>query len=65
MAEADAGAVLNHNSNLKLKSGVAPILDMREAGMDGAKAGRQLRLGQRRRRRVDDGHRCELGSLHV
>ena len=33
MAEADAGAVLNHNSNLKLKSGVAPILDMREAGM--------------------------------
>lgn len=33
MAEADAGAVLNHNSNLKLKSGIAPILDMREAGM--------------------------------
>ncbi len=33
MAAADAGAVLNHNSNLKLKSGIAPILDMREAGM--------------------------------
>ena len=33
MAEADAGAVLNHLSNLKLKSGIAPILDMREAGM--------------------------------
>ena len=33
MAEADAGAVLNHNSNMKLKSGIAPILDMREAGM--------------------------------
>ncbi len=33
MAEADAGAVLNHLSNMKLKSGVAPILDMREAGM--------------------------------
>ena len=33
MAAADAGAVLNHNSNLKLKSGVAPMLDMREAGM--------------------------------
>lgn len=33
MAEADAGAVLNHLSNLKLKSGVAPMLDMRQAGM--------------------------------
>ncbi len=33
MAAADAGAVLNHNSNLKLKSGIAPILDMRDAGM--------------------------------
>lgn len=33
MAAADAGAVLNHNSNLKLKSGVAPILDIRDAGM--------------------------------
>ena len=33
MAAADAGAVLNHNSNLKLKSGVAPMLDIREAGM--------------------------------
>ena len=33
MAEADAGAVLNHNSNLKLKSGIAPMLDMRDAGM--------------------------------
>ncbi len=33
MAAADAGAVLNHNSNMKLKSGMAPVLDMREAGM--------------------------------
>ncbi len=33
MAEADAGAVLNHLSNMKLKSGIAPVLDMREAGM--------------------------------
>lgn len=33
MAAADAGAVLNHNSNMKLKSGIAPVLDMREAGM--------------------------------
>jgi 5-methylthioadenosine/S-adenosylhomocysteine deaminase len=33
MAAADAGAVLNHNSNLKLKSGIAPMLDIREAGM--------------------------------
>jgi cytosine/adenosine deaminase-related metal-dependent hydrolase len=33
MAEADAGAVLNPLSNLKLKSGVAPMVDMRDAGM--------------------------------
>ncbi len=33
MAEADAGAVLCHNSNMKLKSGVSPMLDMRSAGM--------------------------------
>ena len=33
MAEADAGAILNHLSNMKLKSGMAPMLDMREAGM--------------------------------
>jgi cytosine/adenosine deaminase-related metal-dependent hydrolase len=33
MAEADAGIVLNHLSNLKLKSGIAPILDMCEAGV--------------------------------
>ena len=33
MAEADAGAVLCYNSNLKLKSGISPMLDMREAGM--------------------------------
>ena len=33
MAEADAGAVLNHLSNMKLKSGIAPVCDMREAGM--------------------------------
>lgn len=33
MAEADAGIVLNHLSNLKLKSGIAPICDLREAGV--------------------------------
>jgi cytosine/adenosine deaminase-related metal-dependent hydrolase len=33
MAAADAGIVLNHLSNLKLKSGVAPVLDMRDAGV--------------------------------
>ena len=33
MAEADAGIVLNHLSNLKLKSGIAPICDMRDAGV--------------------------------
>lgn len=33
MAEADAGIVLNHLSNLKLKSGVAPVVDLREAGV--------------------------------
>ena len=33
MAEADAGIVLNHLSNLKLKSGIPPVLDMREAGV--------------------------------
>ena len=33
MAAADTGAVLNHNSNMKLKSGIAPVLDMQEAGM--------------------------------
>ncbi|WP_324274913.1 amidohydrolase family protein [Blastococcus brunescens] len=33
MAAADAGIVLNFLSNLKLKSGVAPVLDMREAGV--------------------------------
>jgi len=33
MAEADAGAVLNHLSNMKLKSGMAPMLDMKDAGM--------------------------------
>jgi 5-methylthioadenosine/S-adenosylhomocysteine deaminase len=33
MAGADAGIVLNHLSNLKLKSGIAPILDIREAGV--------------------------------
>lgn len=33
MAEADAGAVLCYNSNMKLKSGISPMLDMREAGM--------------------------------
>jgi 5-methylthioadenosine/S-adenosylhomocysteine deaminase len=33
MAQADAGIVLNHLSNLKLKSGVAPVCDLREAGV--------------------------------
>jgi cytosine/adenosine deaminase-related metal-dependent hydrolase len=33
LAAADAGIVLNHLSNLKLKSGIAPILDIREAGV--------------------------------
>ena len=33
MAAADAGIVLNHLSNLKLKSGIAPVLDLRESGV--------------------------------
>jgi cytosine/adenosine deaminase-related metal-dependent hydrolase len=33
MAAADAGIVLNHLSNMKLKSGVAPVCDLREAGV--------------------------------
>jgi 5-methylthioadenosine/S-adenosylhomocysteine deaminase len=33
MAKAGAGIVLNHLSNLKLKSGIAPVLDMRESGV--------------------------------
>jgi cytosine/adenosine deaminase-related metal-dependent hydrolase len=33
MAAADAGIVLNHLSNMKLKSGIAPICDLREAGV--------------------------------
>ena len=33
MAAADAGIVLNHLSNLKLKSGIAPVVDLREAGV--------------------------------
>ncbi|MGH9548042.1 MAG: amidohydrolase family protein, partial [Terriglobales bacterium] len=33
MAEAGAGIVLNHLSNLKLKSGIAPVLDLRESGV--------------------------------
>ena len=33
MAEADAGIVLNHLSNMKLKSGIAPVVDLREAGV--------------------------------
>jgi cytosine/adenosine deaminase-related metal-dependent hydrolase len=33
MAAADAGIVLNHLSNLKLKSGIAPVLDIRDAGV--------------------------------
>ncbi|MBV8533960.1 MAG: amidohydrolase family protein, partial [Alphaproteobacteria bacterium] len=33
MAAAGAGIVLNHLSNFKLKSGVAPVVDLREAGV--------------------------------
>src|SRR5262245_23992032 len=33
VAAADAGIVLNQLSNLKLKSGIAPIYDMRQAGV--------------------------------
>lgn len=33
MAAADAGIVLNHLSNMKLKSGIAPVCDLREAGV--------------------------------
>jgi 5-methylthioadenosine/S-adenosylhomocysteine deaminase len=33
MAEADAGVVLNHVCNLKLKNGIAPVCDLREAGV--------------------------------
>jgi 5-methylthioadenosine/S-adenosylhomocysteine deaminase len=33
MAKADAGIVLNHLSNMKLKSGIAPVCDMRESGV--------------------------------
>jgi 5-methylthioadenosine/S-adenosylhomocysteine deaminase len=33
MAAADAGIVLNHMSNFKLKSGIAPVCDLRESGV--------------------------------
>jgi cytosine/adenosine deaminase-related metal-dependent hydrolase len=33
MAAADAGIVLNQLSNMKLKSGIPPLLDMRDAGV--------------------------------
>jgi 5-methylthioadenosine/S-adenosylhomocysteine deaminase len=33
MAAADAGVVLNHLSNMKLKSGVAPVYDLRDSGV--------------------------------
>ena len=33
VAVADAGIVLNHLSNMKLKSGIAPVVDLREAGV--------------------------------
>ena len=33
MAEAGAGIVLNHLSNLKLKSGIAPVCDLRKSGV--------------------------------
>ena len=33
IAAADAGVILNHLSNMKLKSGIAPVCDLREAGV--------------------------------
>ena len=33
MAESGAGIVLNHLSNLKLKSGIAPVCDLRDSGV--------------------------------
>jgi len=33
MATADAGIVLNHLSNMKLKSGIAPVCDLRDSGV--------------------------------
>jgi cytosine/adenosine deaminase-related metal-dependent hydrolase len=33
MAKAGAGIVLNHLSNLKLKSGIAPVCDLRDSGV--------------------------------
>jgi cytosine/adenosine deaminase-related metal-dependent hydrolase len=33
MAAADAGIVLNHLSNMKLKSGIAPVCDLRDSGV--------------------------------
>jgi 5-methylthioadenosine/S-adenosylhomocysteine deaminase len=33
MADARAGIVLNHLSNMKLKSGIAPVCDLRDAGV--------------------------------
>jgi cytosine/adenosine deaminase-related metal-dependent hydrolase len=33
MAAADAGIVLNHLSNMKLKSGIAPVCDLRDCGV--------------------------------
>ena len=33
LAEADAGIVLNHLSNMKLKSGIAPVKDLIDSGM--------------------------------
>jgi len=45
MAAADAGIVLNHLSNLKLKSGIAPVLDLREAGVGQALADVHERSG--------------------
>ena len=48
MASAGAGIVLNHLSNLKLKSGIAPICDLRDAGvrlgLGGAVAQRRIQV---------------------
>ena len=47
MAAAGAGIVLNHLSNLKLKSGIAPVCDLRDSGV---RLGLGLRQLQRQRR---------------
>ena len=61
MAAADAGIVLNHLSNLKLKSGIAPVL---RHARGGRAAGPRLRQLQRQRRaeRVPGDEDCSACS---